>query len=253
MGVKRLFWDIETSPNIVLSWNCGYKLTIQPQNIVQERAIICICYKWEGDKKVHSLEWDRGDDKGLLKRFSKIAEESDEMVAHNGDWFDLKWFNARCLVHGIPPVPSIKTVDTLKIAKRHFYFNSNRLDYIAKLLFGNGNGKTKTDYEMWKKITLENDPKALKKMVKYCKNDVVILERVWQKLRDYEVPATHAAVNATGDFKDRWMCAHCGSSHVRKSKTMVTAKGMVKHQMKCNDCGRYYSIANNVFKWYLEA
>ena len=30
---KRLFFDIETSPNIVFSWNIGYNLNISYENI----------------------------------------------------------------------------------------------------------------------------------------------------------------------------------------------------------------------------
>ena len=43
--IKRLFFDIETSPNIVYSWRTGYNLTITTENIITERAIICISYK----------------------------------------------------------------------------------------------------------------------------------------------------------------------------------------------------------------
>ena len=250
-SVKRVFWDIETSPNIVLSWRTGYKLNISPDNIIQERAIMCICWKWEGEKKVHSLTWDDGDDKQMLKEFAKVIEEADELVAQNGDWFDIRWFNARCLIHNLPPVPKPKTVDTLKMLKKHFLLNSNRLDYVGKVLFGEG--KIETNFGMWKDILLENSSTAMKKMVKYCKKDVTLLERIWQKLRDYDPPKTHAAVNMTGNVKDRWMCPHCGSTDVKKSKTRVTAKGMVQHQMNCRECGRYYSIANAVHGWYLKA
>jgi hypothetical protein len=55
---KRLFFDIETSPNIGFFWQSGYKLNISYNNIITERAIICICYKWEGDEKLYSLNWD---------------------------------------------------------------------------------------------------------------------------------------------------------------------------------------------------
>lgn len=247
-SIRRLFWDIETSPNMVFSWRCGGKIFIGPDSIIKERAIICVCYKWEGSKKVHHLTWNNGDDKELVKAFAPVIEEADELVAHNGDKFDLRWFNGRCLIHGMDPIPQVKTVDTLKIARKHFYLNSNRLDYISKLLFGNG--KTNTDFDLWKNIVLNNDEKAMKKMVKYCKNDVIILEKVWDKLRDYAAPATHAAVVESGNPADRWMCAHCGSDNVIKSKTRITAKGDRQHQMKCNDCGRYYSIANSVFNWY---
>jgi hypothetical protein len=37
---KRLFFDIETSPNIGLFWSAGFKLNIAPENIIKERAII---------------------------------------------------------------------------------------------------------------------------------------------------------------------------------------------------------------------
>ena len=49
--MKRLFWDIETSANIGWFWQASRKQFIGPDNIIQERAIICICWKWEGKEK----------------------------------------------------------------------------------------------------------------------------------------------------------------------------------------------------------
>jgi DNA polymerase elongation subunit (family B) len=249
--MKRLFFDIETSPNIMFSWRCGGKIFLDSANIIQERAIICICYKWEHDKKIHSLTWECGDDRKMLEEFAKVVSEADEMVAHNGDNFDLRWFNARSLIHGLPPIPQTKTVDTLKIALKHFYLNSNRLDYLGKILFGEG--KIKTEFDLWKRIVLLNDESALREMVRYCKQDVVLLERVWERLRDYDTPKTHAAVLASGNRNDRWMCPHCGSDSVKKGKTRATAKGFVQHQMVCRNCGRYYSVMDQVFSLYLKA
>ncbi|MHC4372288.1 MAG: ribonuclease H-like domain-containing protein [Planctomycetota bacterium] len=255
LRVRRLYWDIETSPNIGFFWRPGWKVTIDPENIIQERAIICICYKWEGQKKVHSLKWDRqkpygGDDKKMIKDFAKVIAEADEMVAHNGDKFDMAWYNGRHLIHGLDPVPKAKTIDTYKMAARNFNLNSYKLDYLAKILLGEG--KIHTNYDMWKKIVLNNDEASMKKMITYCKKDVVLLERVWQKLSAYEDPETHAAVMATGNVRDRWMCKHCGSDNVTKNKTRVTKAGMIQHGMQCKSCGRYYQIANLVYHWYLE-
>jgi len=249
MSIKRLFWDIETSPNIVFSWRIGGKIYLDHNNIIKERAVICICYRWEGSSKTYSLTWDSGNDRQMLTDFSEVINDADEMIAHNGDSFDLRWFNARRLINELEPIPYPKTVDTLKMARKHFALNSNRLDYLGKLLFGSG--KVKTDFDLWKSV-IDNDEKALNKMVRYCKRDVILLEHVWNKLRDYDVPKTHAAVLASGDVRHRWMCPHCGSDHVKKSKTRITARGMKQHQMNCLECNRYYSIANNVFAWYLE-
>ena len=250
-SIKRLFWDVETSPNIVFSWRCGSKIRLDPENIIHERAIICICWKWEDGDKVHSLTWNKGDDAAMVKRFAKVMGRADELVAHNGDRFDLRWFNGRNLIHDLEPVPRGKTVDTLKIARKHFYLNSNRLDYLGKLLLGEG--KIHTEFGLWRRIVLNNDRRALTEMVRYCKQDVTLLQRIWERLRDYDPPKTHAAVLETGNNKDRWMCPYCSSDDVKKNKTNTTAKGMVQHQMQCKSCGRYYSIADAVFNFYLRA
>jgi uncharacterized protein YprB with RNaseH-like and TPR domain len=132
---RRLFFDLETSPNIGLFWEAGYKKNIDYTNIIKERAIICICYKWEDDKEVHSLHWDsKQSDKSMLEKFVEVVKNAQELVAHNGDKFDLAWVRTRCLFHRIPMFPKYKTIDTLKVGRSKFKFNSNKLDYIAQYL-----------------------------------------------------------------------------------------------------------------------
>ena len=241
----------------MFSWRCGGKVYLDPQSIIQERAIICIGWKWGDDKRVNALAWDDGDDREMVAKFAEVAAEADELVAHNGDRFDLRWFNGRNLINGLDPTPHGKTVDTLKIARKHFYLNSNRLDYLAKILLGEG--KTKTSFDWWRGVvrltepSAENRDKNLRRMVRYCKKDVVLLGRIWERLRNYEAPKTHAAVLLTGNSGDRWMCQHCASANVKRNKTRVTAKGMVQHQMKCGACHRYYSISDLVLNFYLRA
>ncbi len=243
--MKRLFWDIETSPNICFSWRTGFKINLTPDNIIHERAIICVCYKWEGNKKVHCIKWDQGDDTQLIKDFAVIAEQADELVAHNGDKFDVKWFNGRNLIHGLPSLPDYKTFDTLYWSRRLFNFNSHSLDYLSQILLGSR--KIKVDYSLWKRICLDNDPRAMADMVKYCKRDVTLLEGVYNKIISYCKVKTHIGV-LHGD--ERWTCPVCGSGDVFKSKSRVTTKGMQQHQMQCKGCGKYYTISNLVFKQY---
>jgi len=246
--VKRLFWDIETSPNIHYSWRAGNKVFLSHDSILQERVIICIGYKWEHERKTNCLVWDHWDDSNIIKEFTKIANEADELVAHFGDRFDMRWFKGRNLINRLPPLPDYKTVDTCKIASKHFYLNSNKLDYLAQILFGEG--KIKTEFGLWKKICKTNDKTSLDRMVRYCKKDVILLERVWKELEKYDAPKTHAGVI---DGLDRWTCPGCGSKEVALNKTRTTSKGIIQKQMQCNDCHRYYSIADSVFTRYLVA
>lgn len=245
--IKRLFWDIETSPDVTYSWRVGHKLSLGAENIITERCVICICWKWEGEKAVHSLTWDDvKNDRDMLRGFLRVAAEADELVAHNGDRFDLPWFRTRCLYHGLTPLPIYKTVDTLAWARRLFYFNSNRLDYIGRFL-GLG-AKLHTGFDLWKKV-MDGDTTALSYMVKYCKQDVRLLEQVYQRLSTVAPAKTHAGVLFGGDT---WQCPRCASEAVHKNKTRVTAGGTIRHQMACNKCGGSFTINEAAFGRYLK-
>jgi uncharacterized protein YprB with RNaseH-like and TPR domain len=229
---RRLFFDIETSPNIGLFWEAGYKKNIDVSNIVKERAIICICYKWEDEKTVYYLTWDSKQcDKAMLTKFIEVANTSSEMVGHNGDKFDLAWIRTRCLFHKIEMFPKYITIDTLKIARSKFRFNSNKLNYIAQFL-GIGQ-KIKTEYSLWKDILLKKDKVAMAKMVKYCQKDVILLEKVFKLLRGHVENKSHYG---TAFGQDRGSCPECGSDDLVKNNTRYTATGLRKIQLRCNTC-----------------
>jgi len=225
-------------------------MNLGPHLIIKERKIICICWKWEGDPKVHYLTWDKAqDDKAMLIAFSKVAEEADEMVAHYGDFFDLPWFRGRAVIQGLPPLPTYKTVDTKAWASKYFYFNSNKLDYLGQVL-GHGK-KLHTEWELWEQV-MNGSTQALAYMVRYCQQDVKLLEKVWHDLRFCVAPKTHAGVFSG---LDKWTCPQCGTQHVHKTKTRVTAHGHRQHQMKCDNekCSSYYQIPDSVFETYKKA
>ena len=234
---KRLYFDIETSPNIGFFWTAGFKLNISTESIIKERAIICICYKWEEDKVTHSLNWDsKQNDKKMLQDFIKVANEADELVGHNGDKFDLSWVRTRCLFHRLEMFPTYVTIDTLKVARSKFKFNSNKLNYIAKYL-GIGQ-KIHTDYDLWKDIVLNKDKDAMDKMIKYCKMDVILLEKVHKELSLHIPAKTHYGVIFGGD---RGSCPECGSDDIVRNNKRVTATGVVKVQMRCKTCGKMHT------------
>lgn len=248
--IKRLFLDLETSPNIVMTWRIGHKISLDHGNLLKERAIICGCWKWEGDRRVHAVHWDANqDDKAALAPLIAAINEADEVIAHNGDRFDVPWVRTRALFHKLPVInPQLKTIDTLQWARRMFYFNSNRLDYIARFL-GLG-GKIKTEYNLWKAVVLNKDVKALRKMVRYCQHDVVLLEKVWQRLSVMVKPKTHVGVLNGGPS---WSCPRTGSINVKISKTRVTATGAVQYQFQCLDDGTYYTVSAKAHADYVEA
>ena len=234
---RRLFFDIETSPNIGLFWEAGYKKNIDVSNIIQERAIICICYKWEEEKEVYSLNWDaKQNDKTMLQKFILVANQANELVGHNGDKFDLAWIRTRCLFHHIEKFPKYTTIDTLKVARSKFRFNSNRLNYIADFL-GLGQ-KIKTEYSLWKDILLKKDKVAMEKMIKYCKKDVILLEQVFNALKNHIAPKTHYGV-IFGHYKGS--CPECGSDDIIIKDRRALASGIIKLIFRCKTCGKHHN------------
>lgn len=246
---KRLFFDIETSFNVGIFWRSGYNQTINPGDIIHERAIICICYKWEGEDEVKSLTWDKDQsDKSMLKEFLKIINKADEIVAHNGDNFDMKWIRTRCIYHGLPMIPHHKTVDTLKQARRYFNFNSNKLDYIAKFL-GVGAKLETGGMSLWKDIVFKKDKKAMTKMVEYCKMDVVVLESVFNKLKNYTTPTINYSLENGGE---EYGCPECGGSNGIHNKRVISSSGSISHWIKCKDCSKHYKINETKYILFLK-
>jgi len=241
--IKRLFFDIETSPNIVYSWRIGYNLTITPENIIDERKIICISYKWESEDIIHTLKWDKNQcDKQMLIDFVKIANQSDEMIAHNGDRFDIKWIRTRCIFHRIPMFPNYNTLDTLKKAKSGFNFNSNKLDYIAKFL-GVGAKVKHSGFDMWINV-MKGDEVAMNEMINYCMGDIQVLEDVYLTMQNYIKPNTHVGVH---NNNLKFSCQSCGSEHITLYKNRVTTLGTIKRVMECQDCAYVYEISNSSY------
>ena len=242
---RRLFYDIETSPNIGFFWRSGYKLGISPDNIIHERAIICISYKWSDEDEVHTLTWNKNQDDGpMLRKFVKIINKAHEIVAHNGDRFDVKWIKGRCLFHRIPIPHKLVTVDTCKQARKHFNLNSNKLDYLGEYL-GVGRKHETGGFDLWKSIVLDKNPESLTKMMQYCEQDVLLLERVYEQMKSYiDVKFNYAVLNGA----TKYCCPECGSARVKVHQTITTPAGTIQRKMVCHKgCGRYFTISNKSY------
>jgi|TARA_R110000823_G_scaffold313799_1_gene441835 predicted PolB exonuclease-like 3'-5' exonuclease len=245
---RILIYDIETSPNIGWFWRAGYKLNVSPEQIIKERGIICISYKWLGQKQVYNLSWDNEqDDKFLTEQFIEILNEADLIVAHNGDNFDLKWIKTRAIKHGLNMLVNYPQFDTLKVAKKKFNFNSNRLDYITKFL--GFEGKIKTDISLWTDIMLKKCPIAMEKMLTYCDEDVRQLEKVYNILSGWENPMFHLGV-LQGKIKQTSPIS--GSKNLELVKDVSTNRGTLKRIVKDLDTGRLFEMSNTNYLKYVE-
>ena len=238
-GLKRLFFDIETSYCQGWFWRTGWDISISNNQILKPSAIICICYKWEGESKVHSLTWNNGDDRQMILEFIDILNDAEETITHNGDKFDIRWFRTRCLMHGVRSMPSITSTDTLKIARQKFVLSSNKLNDIGELL-GLGGKMDTGGIQLWHDIIQDNNQTSLNKMVKYCKRDVELLEEVYNSIKGFCTLKTHAGIKLG---LGACSCPSCASPEYSVSKHRVTASGIKKVQLQCKSCGSYHTVS----------
>jgi DNA polymerase elongation subunit (family B) len=184
-----LYLDLEVSKSMVFNYGLRVPSTyINPEDLYREFYIICWSASYVGKDTVWSecvttKEAKKWDDKRILFRLHELMESADILAGHNIDKFDLRKVNARFLLNGLEPITGKRTLDTLKIARSKFAFESNRLDYISQKL----GLRPKDDIRNsdWLKIVTTGDEKTLKKVNKYCKGDVRSGKGVLEKLMKY--------------------------------------------------------------------
>lgn len=236
---KILSIDIENSP--VRGWVWGlWDNNLGLDQIDQDWFMLSWSAKWLGDKEViyDALPFYPAyykqfptDDYNITLSIRNLLDEADIVVAHNGNKFDIPKIYAKCLEHGIPPPSPFRKVDTLVEAKKHFRLTSNKLDYIANLLgFGR---KIKTDFRLWIDC-MNGDKKAWDRMVKYNIKDVILLEKVYLKMRPWMV--NHPNVGVYQDAGDKIVCPKCGSNHLQRRGFVYTSLSKFQ-RFQCTTCG----------------
>jgi DNA polymerase III epsilon subunit-like protein len=237
-GPKILTLDIETAPIESYHWGL-WQENIGLNQIVSDWTILSFSAKWLGNSKtIYQDTGGRGkskvrDDKKLLEELWKLLDEADIVVTQNGISFDIKKINARMLQAGLRPYSPIKVVDTKVIAKKHFAFTSNRLEYLGTLAGSpKSHHKKFPGFELWAEC-LKDNPLAWAEMRKYNIADVVATERLYLKLRPWM--EGHPNLAAYQDM-DSSACPKCSSKNLQKRGTARTQTGEY-HRFQCNDCG----------------
>lgn len=223
---KILAYDIETSALV------GYAFSRYQTDLLdvkEDSYMICFSYQWLHEKKTHvvSIRTEKNEE-AVVKKLWELFNEADVLLAHNGDKFDQRYTNGRFLKYGLPQPSPYDTIDTLKIARRKFKLNSNKLDHLGEYL-GVGRKISTGGKQLWIDC-MNGDVKALKKMEKYNIQDVKLLIDVYNKLVGWSNKDIYLNV-------ERPTCASCGGDHLhRKGEAWKGASKQVR--WLCQDCGQ---------------
>lgn len=235
-----LILDIETAPLVAYLWSMWQHGTSLPA-IENQTYVLSWAAKWldEDEVMVDALCYDDDyvagyeDDRRMIEGIWKLIDIADIVVAHNGDKFDIKRLNTRFVLNGLPRPTPYKSVDTLKIVKRNFAFDSNKLENLLQQFFGYGKDDA-GGMETWIGC-LKGDKDAWDTMVRYNKSDVTKLEELYLKIRNWD--HLHPSVATNAPLRSVPVCTACGSTDVGPTGTTYKTGVSVFPVHRCNDCG----------------
>lgn len=220
-------------------WDCGEQ-TIRHGQLVEGHGqfnIICICYSWLHEKKVHTLhyDYDTQDPSEMIKQFDAIVKKADIVVGKNSRKFDIKMINTVRMLRGLPPFPdwAANNSDLESQFRKHFRLPSQSLDYVAKVM-GYG-GKSPMEFKDWVNIKMKtpDGPKAFIKMLKYCAVDVKITKQVMIKSFPYIISDINYSDYCTiikNRKVEKLACRTCGSHNLRRNGTRLLGRPRVVYQ-----------------------
>lgn len=227
--MRELIIDIETSPNLAHVWGLWDQNVGLPQ-LIQSGEVICFAAKWEGDKRVM---FHRGP--GLVPAAHALLSEADVVIGYNQVRFDIPWLQSEMVRAGLTRPAPFAQVDLCNVVKREFRFPSNKLEYVARELLGQGKAAT-GGHATWI-ACMAGDETAWARMEKYNKADVVLTERLYQRLKPWITHLPNPALY--GDTAGaEYTCPQCGGDNiVRRGLAYTRLTAYTRYS--CNDCGRW--------------
>ena len=231
-GARILLYDLEVSRSIVAGY--GNKWDYKVVKMIRPQILMCYAWKWLGDKRINFRSMhDYPSEKEFVQSLRDLLDECDIAIAHNLKRFDDKMSN-RFIVHqDIPPPSPYKQIDTLTVARSTFKFESNSLNDLGEYL-GLGQ-KEKITYADLEDDFIENPTwSIINKMSKYNKQDIVLLEKIYLRLRPWI--KNHPNLSVMGNAE---ACPKCQSTN-RHYRGYQYTNTTVYRRIQCQDCRGWY-------------
>jgi uncharacterized protein YprB with RNaseH-like and TPR domain len=199
---------------------------------VESSYILCWAAKWYGQSRVYFESAEKQSRQAVLKPIHRMLDEADFVVHFNGVSFDIPILNREFIKHGFGPPSPYKQIDLKRVAKRAFRFESNKLAYITKAL-GLHSKDARQDFQLWVDC-MDGKREAWRKMERYNRNDVAIMEPLYERLRPWI--AQHPNVSA---FLEGLACPKCGSKKTQQRGVQV-AVSKIYQRHHCQNCGGWF-------------
>ena len=222
LTIEGDFWDLS-------GWKHTIGRRIHPDDVTEWPRTICAAWRWYGNKRVEfTAEWD-ADNEAMLQRTWELYHQADIVVGHNLAGFDTKKLSGEWNLLGLGKPSPWKTVDTLKVARSQFGYESNTLDALCKRL-GIVAKTDRYNVEM-ARAACAGDTAAQRRICRYNKGDIVATEGFYDYVRGWIPNHPHIGL-WSGEERS---CSNCGSTDLQAegwTRTAVTSYA----QLHCKNC-----------------
>lgn len=222
--------DIETAPHQAAVWGL-WQQNVGLNQLLKPGYTICWAAKWHGEKEVQFDSILSGH-RRMVRGVYKLLNEADAVCHYNGRKFDIPTLNKEFLLMGLPPPAPYTQIDLLSTARSRFRLASNKLDFVAQQL-GLGKKTEHKGFDLWREC-MAKDPEAWRTMEKYNKQDVVLLEKLYDRLLPWIT--THPNLSVLNGHP---CCPKCGSEKSQARGYAVTNARRYQ-RFQCTDCGGWF-------------
>lgn len=227
-SLSVLTLDIETSPNLGYAFGV-WDQNLTPDKIVETSRVLMVGAKWYGQRKVIMLSERALDHDEMVRQAWNLVDQADLIVGYNSKRFDMRHLAREFLALGLPPPAPYKNIDLMLTVKKHFSYGSNKLDTVSQVL-GIGQKVKHEGFPLWK-ACLDGDDSAWRRMENYCRGDVRLTERLYDRLRPWI--SGHPHITTADDLR----CTQCGSDRLTQLPSDYRAVVIAYAAYRCDDCG----------------
>lgn len=229
--MRMLFFDLETSPNLVYTWGL-WNQNIGINQIVEPTKVLCFGAQWLGESKVHFYSVHHHGREAMLKALHELVDEAEAICGWNSAAFDHPHIRREFIEAKMTPPSPAKDYDLMKVAKRAKW-PSNKLDYVAQRL-GVGQKVKHEGFDLWLKC-MDGDDAAWKRMKRYQIQDVKLLSDLYAQLLPWS-GSKHPSRNVIDGIEDG--CPACGSLKLERRGFQYLTTGKYQ-RYQCKDCGSW--------------
>jgi len=230
--MRILLADIETAPNTAFVWGM-LDQNISHDQVKETSYILCWSAKWLGEPRTLHASVQHTPPLKMLKQIHSLLAQTDVLVTYNGGKFDVPVLNKEFVKAGLAPPSPYQQVDLYRIVRRVFRFESNKLDSVCRVL-GLGKKTKHRGFSLWVGC-MEGNAECWAEMEKYNRNDVAILEKLYNRLLPWMPVRPHAGVIA-GKFD---ACPACGVAGRLQKRGVMTARTALYQRFQCAACGAW--------------